>query len=67
MEQSADVGGHRHCFGVQVIVTGIVEGTDAPFVVCLNTVNRQEKGARPVAAGLGGKQGLSKCQGNCAG
>ena len=62
-----DAGGHCHRFGIQCFVTGIVEGVDAPFVVCLNMVNRQEKGARPVAAGLGGKQGLSECQGNCAG
>ena len=33
-----------------------------PFVVDLNTIHRQEKGAYPVAAGLGGEESLLKCQ-----
>ena len=65
--QGVNAGGHRHRFCVQSFVTGVVEGMNAPFVVCLNPTNSREKGACPVAAGVGGEQGLSKCQWNRVG
>ena len=64
LEQSADVGGHCHSLGVQDFVTSIVKCIHSPFVVDQDAINGQEEGARPVAAGLGGEQGLSKGQGN---
>ena len=67
LKQSVNAGGHCHCFHVQSFVTGIAKDMNTPFVVCLNPINRPEKGACPVATGLGSEQGLSKCQWNCVG